>query len=178
VKKKHAHAGWNDVLFCVFDIVAYGVYPVDVNAAWEMIGYDGGNIVGVQHTKVTTRGDIERAFHDVVSRGGEGVMLRHPRCVWMPRRSRDLVKVKPERDAEGVIIGYVPGAGRLTGMLGSLQLRLPSGQTFGLAGLSDAERSVGWECRFPIGATVTFKYSGLTADGIPREARFWRLRND
>jgi len=32
--------------------------------------------------------------------------------------------------------------------------------------------------KFPRGSVVTFKYRGLSKDGVPQEARYWRPRND
>jgi len=93
---------------------------------------------------------------------------------------------------------------KLLGLMGSLVLRTRAG-TFELSGFTDAERQMNWlhsadrtetayeyGCRapggkvpdtihnpkFPRGSTVTFKYRELTDAGLPKEARYWRNRND
>ena len=58
-------------------------------------------------------------------------------------------------------------------MLGSLEVQLADGRRLRLGtGFSDSER------RDPpaLGATVTFSYQGYTATGLPRFARFLRVR--
>ena len=60
-------------------------------------------------------------------------------------------------------------------MLGALQVETDDGRRFRLGtGFSDAER----RDPPPIGSTVTFKYYGLTATGLPRFASFLRVRED
>ena len=109
---------------------------------------------------------------EVVSQGGEGVMVRKPGSIWTPIRSRDLLKVKPFNDAEAVVIGHNPGKGRNEGRLGSLRVKY--GETeFDLSGFTDAQRDNAIT-EFPVGSVVTFRYRELTASGVPKEARFWR----
>lgn len=95
---------------------------------------------------------------------------------------------------------------KLLGLMGALILRLDNGERLELSGFTDAERvlkswdaetygytsEVDWavqhpgqECpewisaiAFPRGSTVTFRYRGLTKDGIPQEARYWRKRDE
>ena len=118
--------------------------------------------------------------------GGEGLILRHPNSVWVPKRTDMLLKVKPDLDSEGTVIGYVWGEGKLEGMIGSLIVKWRD-KTFNLSGFTDAERQIegtgepgtlirGVESeRFPIGSAVTFKYRELSDSGIPKEARYFRV---
>jgi DNA ligase-1 len=58
-------------------------------------------------------------------------------------------------------------------MLGALLVEEPDGRRFRIGiGLSDAER----RDPPPVGAIITFKYQGRTANGTPRFASFLRLR--
>lgn len=110
----------------------------------------------------------------VLASGGEGVMLRHPRSFWTPKRSKFLLKVKPQHDAEAQISAVVPGAGRLVGMMGSLEVKWSNAGktvTFNVGtGFTDVERQETWT----VGDWITFKYTSLTNDGVPREGRFHR----
>ncbi len=77
-------------------------------------------------------------------------------------------------------------------MLGNLVIQWSSDVKFELSGMTDKLREVvdGGDLKpgafyydicstyFPLGCIVTFKYTSLTEAGIPREARYWRKRND
>lgn len=127
---------------------------------------------------------------EIVAKGGEGLMLRKRISVWEPCRSHNLLKVKPWQDAEGIVVGYVSGLGKYSGMLGSLVI-LFRGKEFSLSGFTDEERMItdpDWarknqdvrfpeevaSLHFPRGSTITFKFRELTRDGIPKEARYFR----
>jgi DNA ligase-1 len=80
-------------------------------------------------------------------------------------RSSTLLKVKSFHDAEAVVVGHQPGAGRHKGRLGALLVRLPDGTHFAIGtGFSDRER----ENPPALGATVTFRYQELSDAGVPR----------
>ncbi len=149
------------------------------------------------HTFAKAREEIAISLNATAAGGGEGLMLRHPVSFWSPQRSRQLLKVKPVNDDEGVVIGYVAGretdkGSKLLGLMGALILSY-KGKVFELSGFTEAERRLneagtnfavsnpgkklpeGMEClAFPLGSSVTFKYRELTDDGLPKEARYWR----
>ena len=69
--------------------------------------------------------------------------------------------------------GYTPGTGKYHGMTGALEVQIPDGKHFLIgSGLSDAVR------RNPpaIGSLITYRYQALTQDGVPRFARYLRVR--
>lgn len=112
----------------------------------------------------------------VVKQGGEGLMLHRGDALYRAARNDDLLKLKPYLDEEARVIGYLPGQGKFAGMLGALEVETEAGLRFKLgSGLSIAER------RAPpaLGCWVTYRYNGVNAKtGIPRFARFMRLRGD
>lgn len=110
----------------------------------------------------------------VVAGGGEGLMLHHVDAIYKQGRSTDLLKLKQWQDAEAMVIGYQPGKGKYAGMLGSLLVETTEGVRFKLgSGFSDAQR------KNPpaIGRQVTYKYTGVSARGVPRFASFMRVRS-
>lgn len=143
---------------------------------------------------------ITNRLDKICDAGGEGLMLRSPGSVWTPERSHQLVKVKKLDDAEGLVIGYTSGretdlGSKLLGLMGALILRLDNGECLELSGFTDEERELNdsdWATQnpgeevpvnifaveFPRGSLVTFRYRGLTKDGIPQEARYWRKRDE
>lgn len=133
----------------------------------------------VKQTRITGD-DLQTQLDEVLEQRGEGLMLRNPDSFWLPKRSSDLLKVKPYTDDEGIVTGWEPGVGKFEGMMGSLRV-LWGQKTFNLSGFTDEERRLGelptgvtWPLTFLPGSIVTFKYRELSQDGIPREARFMR----
>jgi DNA ligase-1 len=118
-------------------------------------------------------GIVEAAMELVLSKGGEGLVLKKNDGLYETCRSCWMLKYKPFSDDEGLVVGTTPGLGRLAGMIGALVINW-KGRQFELAGLTDVERSL--EPAKWIGRTVTFKYRCLTRDGLPSEARYWRDR--
>jgi DNA ligase-1 len=109
----------------------------------------------------------------IEAKGGEGVMLRAAGSPYEPDRSTYLRKYKRFDDTEARVVGYRPGKGKYTGLVGSLKVELPDGIRFAVgSGLSDAQR----RDPPPIGSTITFKHHGWTRHGKPRFPVFWRIR--
>ena len=101
----------------------------------------------------------------VTALGGEGLMLRRPGSLYEAGRSRILLKVKRCHDAEALVVGHDPGAGRHKGRLGALLVQTAEGVRFAVGtGFSDKQR----EEPPPIGATITFRYQELSDRGVPR----------
>lgn len=143
---------------------------------------------------------LDTMLSSVLERGGEGLILKGRDARYECRRSYGCIKIKPFEDMEGVVVGFVSGketdkGSRNLGRMGSLILRLANGRELQLSGFTDAERELSndaamWAAnnpdtksyegtkRFAHGSVVSFKYRGLTADGIPSEARYWRKRED
>jgi DNA ligase-1 len=136
---------------------------LSLNAPWH----------AVDQFEVAGRAALKSHLESVVKAGGEGLMLHRADALYETGRSPWLLKLKPQQDADAVVVGYQPGQGRHVGRLGALKVRTDDGKEFLLGtGLSDAQRD-----RPPaVGAVVTFTYQGTTAQGIPRFASFLRVR--
>ncbi len=144
---------------------------------------------------------IEMHLDAVLAQGGEGVVMRDPNAVWLPKRHDGILKFKPYEDAECRVIGFTSGretlkGSRLQGMIGALIVDY-KGKRLELSGLTDAERKFqtgemsvyaaehpGVDMPenfqgqvFRKGQNVTFIYRELTDDGIPKEARYHRKRD-
>lgn len=110
----------------------------------------------------------------IVEAGGEGVMIRQPGSAYQSGYSSSLLKVKPHSTGEAEVIGYKPGKGRYEGKMGSIRVKTSDGLEFSIgSGFNTAER----ESPPPIGSIVTFRYRGLTKNGLPRFPTFLR-RNE
>ena len=116
---------------------------------------------------------LQARLQQVVTQGGEGLVLHRADAQWRAGRTQALYKHKPEPDEDGQVVGYQPGQGRLQGQTGALLMQTPQGQRFALgAGLSDALR----RHPPPVGTWVTYRYRDRTASGLPRFASFLRVR--
>lgn len=134
--------------------------------------------------------------------GAEGVILRDPYQVWTPKRIAGCLKFKPWEDDEGTVVGFTSGretnkGSKLLGMIGAIILDY-NGKRLEVAGLTNEERQFNTDeeikfarenpgvdmppsfqgRNFKLGDRITFKYRELSDEGIPKEARYWRVRGE
>jgi DNA ligase 1 len=150
------------------------VYGILSRLAWP------SNCRLVEQVPINSLEELNNMLEAVIEAGGEGLMLRDPQSFNVCYRSKQLLKVKRCSDAEGVVIGWSPGVGKLAGLCGSLKIK--SGEAiFDCRGLTDSESELGedsslrpWPVHFPAGTVITYKYNGLSSSGIPQFPRYWR----
>ena len=127
----------------------------------------------VEQFRVSNHAALIRQLDSVIQAGGEGLMLHLADAPYLTGRQDALLKLKPWQDTEATVVGYTPGTGKYRGMTGALEVQMPDGKRFLIgSGLSDAVR------RNPpaIGSLITYRYQALTQDGVPRFARYLRVR--
>jgi len=134
-------------------------------------------------------------FDEIIEDGHEGVVFRNP-GPWLPIKSWTMMKWKPENDAEGQVVGFTGGKDGNYGKIGAFLVKY-DGMIFKLSGMTQAVREsnnslvcedyAGKEIPIeyhvesnlvPLGSTITFKYRELTPAGVPREARYERIRDE
>ncbi|MDD9868995.1 MAG: hypothetical protein OXU50_03755 [Gammaproteobacteria bacterium] len=72
-------------------------------------------------------------------------------------------------------IAHHPGKGKFASMTGSITVQAKHGPPFRIgSGFTDAQR----KNPPPIGALITFRHHGHTANGLPRFPVLWRVRAD
>jgi len=129
----------------------------------------------LHHYRCRGEAHLESELERITALGGEGLMLREPGSRYEVGRSSTLLKVKRFQDAEALVVGHEPGAGRHRGRLGALLVKLPDGTEFAVGtGFTDQER----DSPPPIGTTTTFRFQELTDHGAPRFPSFVRVRSD
>ena len=124
-------------------------------------------------------------FAQIVAQGGEGIVIRDGRKHYQTGRLGSAFKRKLQQEAECRVIGYLPGKGKYQGKVGALECELLADQQTQLfpqlnekavirigSGLTDKLRQLPPK----IDEIITFEYNGLTKYGLPRFARFKRLR--
>ena len=170
-------AQWRGIRFMVFDLPSSpGTFDRRLQRLREMFETIASPYLAlVEQFRVADRAELMETLDRVVAGGGEGLMLHRGNSLYTAGRGDDLLKLKAHEDAEAVVVGHLPGKGRLTGMLGALLVETPEGLRFRLGtGFSDEER----RNPPPLGATVTYKYYGRTRNGVPRFASFLRIRDE
>ena len=167
---------WRGIRFMVFDLPSSpATFDRRLQRLREMFEtIESPYVALVEQFRVADRGELMDVLNRVVEGGGEGLMLHKDSSLYAAGRTGDLLKLKVHEDAEAVVVGHLPGKGRLAGMLGALLVEMPDGRRFRLGtGFSDEER----RNPPPLGATVTYKYHGKTRNGVPRFASFLRVRD-
>lgn len=172
-RQEPVDAEWRRVRFAVFELPGgEGSFEQRVQALQR---HQGGVIEVVAQRRLASPAALRQHLREVVAAGGEGLMLHRADAPVASGRSDLLLKLKPQEDAEAVVVGHVPGRGRLAGQLGALALQTPTGLRFKLgSGFTDAQR----RNPPPIGATVTYRYRELTPSGKPRFASFLRVYDE
>lgn len=139
----------------------------------------------IQH-RVKDKLELLSLLGRYVHAGSEGVILHRANALFGSGRSDNVLKLKPYMDAEAVVLDYLPGKGKYTGMMGALKVQL---KMKSIASDSHVEGSVIFKIgtgftdeerkRPPkIGDTITFKYHGLSKNNVPRFASFLRVRKE
>ncbi len=179
VGKIRAHSGdWSSIKFMVFDLISVnnrclknkpfsfrydGLLALDLPPQCEV----------VKQTVCRSKADLNAFEANIISLGGEGVMLRDSQSKYIEKRSSALLKVKQFKTDEAVITGYKSGKGRLINKVGALICRY-KGKVFQVgSGLNDYLRT----SPPPIGSLLTFSFFELTDAGIPRHPSFVAVRD-
>ena len=170
-------AEWQQLKYMVFELPkAEGTFTQRI---WQLQGIvkaaGWAQLEAVEQTRIANHAALQARLKAVTAAGGEGLVLHLASAPVTSGRSDVLLKLKVVQDAEGVVVGHVPGKGKFEGMLGALEVQAASGQRFKLGtGLSDAQR----QNPPAIGTTVTYTYRDVTPVGKPRFASFLRVHEE
>jgi DNA ligase-1 len=127
----------------------------------------------VEQFRVGSEAELLATLDQIVAAGGEGLMLHRAAAHYHGGRSGDLLKLKRWQDAEAVVVEILPGKGKYAGVMGALLVEDQQGRRFRIgSGFSDRQR----QQPPPPGSVITYKYTGQSANGLPRFASFLRLR--
>ncbi len=175
VRQKSADTCWKEVKFMVFDLPShkenFSERVKDMSIIIEQISSPYLNMI--KQFKLKNLNQLEKKLNDVTDSNGEGLMLHKASSYYKIGRSSSLMKLKKHQDAEAIVIEHMSGKGKYKNMLGSLKVKTPEGIVFKIgSGFSDQQRQLPPK----IGSIITYKYNGKTKAGIPRFARFWRIR--
>jgi len=176
VRKKTADKTcWQYVHFMIFDLPDHGGSFTQRVAAMQRLTkkLNSPYLSMIKQFKLATLKQLNQHLDKVVKNKGEGLMLHHGNAFYSAGRAAHIMKLKKHHDAEATVMAHIEGKGKYKGALGAIQVKTNEGITFKIgSGFSDKERY-----NPPaIGSIITFKYNGKTQAGIPRFARFYRVR--
>lgn len=168
-------SAWQSMQYRVFDMPnAHDVFHARLqHLQYTVAQLNQPWVVAVPQRRFVDHDALHAWLQALEFEGAEGVMLHRANARHRVGRSPDLLKYKIEHDMDGEIIGYRPGSGQAQGLVGALVVRLEDGRELALgSGLTQAMR----EQPPALGTRVTFRYTGYTSTGLPRFARFLRVR--
>jgi DNA ligase-1 len=130
-------------------------------------------VQAVTQSQVPSHAALKAMLNKTVQAGGEGLVLHLGSSLYQSGRNSDVLKVKLHADAEAKVVSHEAGQGKHAQRLGALWVETPQGLRFKLGtGYTDAQR----ENPPDVGQWVTYRYRGLTDQGVPRFASFVRIR--
>ncbi len=167
---------WRQVKFMVFELPnapgSFAERYAEIKRITAQANF--AQLVAVEQFRIEDNAALKRKLAQIVSAGGEGLMLHRADALYVTGRNDALLKLKPLDDAEAKVTGYVPGKGKYAGQMGALQVETADGKRFQLGtGFTDAVRA----SPPAIGTLVTYTYRGLTKNGLPRFASYLRVRD-
>ncbi|WP_166369768.1 DNA ligase [Psychromonas sp. SA13A] len=166
---------WQQVKFMIFDLpLSPAPFSQRIQQMQQLVDQAKSPYLQViKQQKLTSITALYALLDKVVAETGEGLMLHHEQALYQHKRNRDLMKLKKFEDAEATVIEHLPGKGKYKGKLGSLLVKTEDGITFKIgSGFSDKER----QNPPPIGATISYRYTGKTRNNVPRFTSFMRVR--
>ena len=184
-------AEWSEIKFYVFDVPeASGGLLERLSELEKFILQNpqaGQNLKIIKQVKVKDNAEFEAFAEAVITKGGEGAVVREPNVPYERKRSKNALKYKKFKDAECEVTAINAGTGKYAGLMGSVTCKslgaagsnsdeqIASGVKFKVgSGFSDEERANPPK----IGSIITYKYQNLTAKGLPRFPVFLRVRED
>lgn len=177
IAPKAAKSCWHNIRFMVFDLPSSNApfnQRVEQMLHIKAQKYSPYLDIVKQFT-VNNLVELYSTLDAVIAKKGEGLMLHLSTAYYVHGRSKQLIKLKKHQDGEATVIQHIKGKGKYQQAMGALLVKTSTGITFKIgSGFTDAER------RNPpaIGSIISYKYNGTTQKGIPRFARYWRVREE
>ncbi len=175
VRRKTPGPCWKKVKFMIFDLPNNTeMFSVRVDKMEQLTSQVLSPYLQViKQEKVSSLDELYNRLNTTIAKHGEGLMLHRDNAYYIVGRNPALLKLKKNQDAEAEVIAHIEGKGKYKGLLGSLKVKNSDGIIFKIgSGFNDKER----ENPPKVGSTITYIYNGYTQSGIPRFARYWRLR--
>lgn len=165
------------VHYYIYDGYGFGLdkeHPYHERKQWIDSNVIGNytHVAKVEDFHIKCKSDLEKQYQTLVDEGHEGAILRHKKMKYEHKRSKNLLKVKPEMDSEAKILKVIEGSGNWSGTAKTATLDW-DGKVFDATfkGTQEQLREILNNKSKWIGKTVTFLYNDTTGLGTPNFAR-------
>ena len=170
-------AGFNPatVSIKVFDVPNAGKTFEERLQVLQAMDFGFDRIIPVKQTLCSSPKEMETIYDDVLTRGGEGVVLRLPNQVYTHGlRDSNFQKKKPLETLEATVVSHFRSTGSADAPLGYVS----SLKVKALDGLSHSFKvSVRTTTPPPVGSIVTLRYMQTTSQGLPKFPKLVGIRD-
>ena len=176
VNSKDAQERWEELTFNIFEVPKQkGDFLQRLHVLEEYLSLHPSNKLRlIKQIEIKQMQELKAYFDEVISLGGEGIVIRDPREAYYTGRTSDALKYKPFMDAECTVVSIIEGRGKFSGQMGALECDFEGKRIKIGSGFTHEQR------RHPpkVGSLISFKYYGLTGLGNPKYPIFLRIRPD
>lgn len=168
--------GWENMKLYVFDVPnAQGNLFERLAVLQEYLAKNPTPYIQIiEQIPIKTKQQVQEFLQQVEKQQGEGIVLRNPNAPYERKRSSQILKLKTALDEECTVIAHHQGKGQFENMLGAISCQNHRGVFKIGSGFTLAER----QNPPAINSIVTYKYRGLTKNGLPRFATYWRPKQE
>lgn len=141
-------------------------------------------VVPVKSKIVKNMTEIQKFYHEIVSNGGEGLVIKNGKAPWENKTSKFQIKMKNETDLDLKIVGFTQGEGKFKGLIGAITCESADGLlSVNVSGMSDTMRKDITERQNElIGTIVCVKANSIMENADSKASlflpRFVELRED
>ncbi len=194
VKGTLSYSEAQKIRFIVFDVIdlidwknRYGtrLYKDNFEYLESIQNLFESNVQLVDCKEVNSIKEAIAHFRELYKSGEEGSILKNKKMLWEPKRTKNMIKFKGVLTTDLIVVDFIPGKNKYTGMIGSLVCQSVDGKVLTNVGtgLSDEDRQKPYS--YYAGEIVEIAYNELiTSKGTKKESaslflpRFIELRTD
>ena len=126
------HNDWRQVRYMLFELPKHpGTFNLRIHKMVKLtetlkISW----LQPIPQIRLNSEDALLNMLDEIVTKGGEGLMLHRADSLYHSGRSDDLLKLKPWQDAEATVVEILPGKSKFNGMMGSLMVTDESSRRF------------------------------------------------
>ncbi len=175
VRQKNPDSRWNKVSFNIFEVPKQqgGILQRLKFLQDYLQQYPNKNIRIIKQIPVKSKQHLTNFLNKIISKKGEGIVVRNPKTLYQTGRLSSALKVKKYQEDECIILAILSGKGKYKNKMGSLKCQTKTKKIFKVgSGFTDAQRQKPPK----IGSEITFKYYGLTKNKKYKHPVFLKIK--